>query len=191
METPQLCMYHSSGRAKEGREFFSCNQPGDVSRWLVDVARGVRDAQKQEGCRGYPCPMVPNWPCHRACLSSMAQCSYHTALPARPAGKTRWGGEAAPAYSYWKLSVSQKSSLSGLHVSCSDLNSNWHCISEQKFALPSSWKLCSQPPDSPRTLSIAIFPHLPHDLSIPTIPTSHPPRTRVLLKLSSVRICPP
>lgn len=123
--------------------------------------------------------------------SLASHCSYHTALPARPAGKTRWGGEAAPAYSYWKLSVSQKSSLSGLHVSCSDLNSNWHCISEQKFALPSSWKLCSQPPDSPRTLSIAIFPHLPHDLLIPTIPTSHPPRTRVLLKLSSVRICPP
>lgn len=41
MEAPQLCMYRSNSRAKEGREFFSCNQPGNVSRWPVDAARGV------------------------------------------------------------------------------------------------------------------------------------------------------
>lgn len=73
MEPPQLCMYRSSSRAKEGRKFFSCSQPGNVSRWPVDAARGVRDAQNQEDCRGCPCPMVPNWPCHHACLSSVAQ----------------------------------------------------------------------------------------------------------------------
>lgn len=93
MEAPQLCMYHSSGRAKEGREFFSCNQPGNVSRWLVDAARGVRDAQNQEGRRGCPCPIVPNWPCHRTCLSSMAQDAFPSLtllLPHSTASQACW-----------------------------------------------------------------------------------------------------
>ena len=40
-EPPQLCMYHSSSRAKEGRKFLSYSQPGNVSLWPVDTARGV------------------------------------------------------------------------------------------------------------------------------------------------------
>ena len=93
MEAPQLCMYHSSGWAKEGREFFSCNQPGDVSRWLVDAARGVRDAQKQVGRRGFTWPMVPNCPCQRACLSSMAQDAFPSLtllLPHSTASQACW-----------------------------------------------------------------------------------------------------
>lgn len=116
--------------------------------------------------------------------SLASHCSYHTALPTRPAQKTRWWGEGgvggqewgvAPAYSYWKLSVSQKSSLSGLHVSCSDLNANWHCTSEQKFALPSPWKLCSQPPRlSQNSLCSCVLPPPPQPLNPPYTHTPSP-----------------
>lgn len=38
---PSVMYVSFNSRAKEGRGLFSCNQPGNVSRWPVDTARGV------------------------------------------------------------------------------------------------------------------------------------------------------